>query len=295
MDRHAAGPAGGSLAGAVPRLTRRTWPLLVVSAAAATPMSAEPPTLAVTAVAADADLGLGGGGWEGVPAHPLTLAAPAHDAGAEPLEPGSFQLALRGGVLALRVDLRDGDVATLAGRDGELLYRAGDLAEWFIGWPPTRSAGGELFPRRYLELHVAPNGVRSAYRIDRPVLPEALAAPPFTAEVRVDGTLNDATDRDGGWSAAVFLPLEALARELPGWEPPPAGGGAGSPLTVLVSRINSSATLPLRPGDGGGGPERTTWPPQPQPVFHLRPHHAPLAWPPPEGGSPAAEDLQVTP
>ena len=178
-----------------------------------------------------------------------------------------MQIAYDSTALYLRVEMTDRDVVATATQESDRLFQTGDVAEWFVGSPPT--ADGQ--PGNYLELHVAPDGDRRAYRIDRPGLYQPVPQPPFTAEVRVDGTLNDFSDRDRGWAVLFVLPWSALA------ESTAAGGSAGDirqlPLSLLLGRYNFGHHLPYS-ASGFGGPELSTWPMQPQTAFHLRPHHA---------------------
>ena len=234
-----------------------------------------PPSLSVPA--AEGPLPLSAPAWEQVPAHALTLDAGQIDAGGGLIETGRFRLALAGGSLWLRVDFDDRDVVQTAADDGDELYKAGDVAEWFIGLPPEADASGTLQPASYLELHLAPNGARTAVRIDRPGLYETFFPVPFRGEVSVDGTLNDASNEDRGWSAVMELPLAEIAALLPGFD---ADHPAATPLSVLVSRYNYGRFFGYDDA-GNSGPELSMWPTQPRTAFHLRPFHAPLRFPPP--------------
>ena len=239
----------------------------------ARPAASPPPPEApaeLSVVRRGAPLPLDATGWSDVPRHALTPAQDGLDAGQALREPGSFQMALAEGALWLRVDFDDSDVSAIAEADGENLYDTGDVAEWFIGLAPEPDGQGGLLPRRYLELHLAPNGTRSAYVIDRPMQVRPLATIPFRGEVRIDGRLDDATERDTGWSAVMELPLSELAELLPGFD---AERPRATPLRVLVARYNYSRFLPYR-ADGTAGAELSMWPTQPRVAFHLRPHHA---------------------
>lgn len=210
--------------------------------------------------------------WTARPAVTLNLSLDRLDEGAVLQEPASAQMAHDQDAIYLRLDLTDRDLCTTATTDHDLLFQTGDVAEWFIGSPPrpeldpdTGEPTGRLLPGVYLELHTAPNGLRSAYRIARPGLIEKLQPIPFTAEVQLHGTLNDHTDEDQGWSVLFTLPLDTLRD----------AGIPTSPLTTLIARYNYGNDLPLAP-NGNGSPELTMWPPQPRTAFHLRPSHASL-------------------
>lgn len=215
---------------------------------------------------------------------PMTLNAPAIADGKLPLEPGRFAVTYDAEAVYLSVELTGHDLVTTAVSDHDILYTAGDVAEWFIGTPPstpetdlaTSASGRGQLPGRYLELHAAPNGVRSAYLITRPVLPEAIKPLPFEAEVKLRGTLNDDADRDEGWSVRFILPWSSLQKLDPTLAPDADLTGK---LTMLVGRYNFGHHLPYQ-ANGQAGPELTMWPPQPKTAFHLRPFHAPIHFQP---------------
>lgn len=196
-------------------------------------------------------------------------------------EPGSIQLAYTDQAVYLRVHMEDRDLVTLAERDNDELYKLGDVVEWFIGFPPTVGLEKEvaadrsaslLYPSVYVELHAAPNGLRTAYRWVRPGLIEKMKDIPFTFEYKLDGSLNRHEDADVGWTVLFELPWSSLAASL----------GAASQaelidrsLTMMVGRYNYGHYLPY-PEDGNGQPELTMWPAQPWTRFHLREYHSPI-------------------
>ena len=162
--------------------------------------------------------------------------------------------------LYLRVAMDDADPFTTATADGDVLYTAGDVAELFIGKPPPEdwSASGPG-PGWYLELHVAPTGLRSGYRIAAPGQIEPLAGLPFTAEVERTAT---------GWTTVFTLPWSALREIDPTFQ-------RGDALSVLVGRYNYAPPAGVE-GEELLPRELSMWPTQPRTAFHLRPHHAPL-------------------
>jgi hypothetical protein len=217
----------------------------------------------------------------------MTLDAKAIAEGRTPVDPGRFKISYDPQSIHLYMDMVDRDLVATEDRDGHELYTTGDVAEWFIGTPPRHDPDtGELLPGDYLELHVAPNGTRNALRWIRPGLIEPMPSMPFTAEVALRGTLNDATDTDEGWSVRFTLPWDTLRQLAPGvqtkLQPGPASDGR---LSILVARYNYSHQLPYR-DNGNAGPELTMWPPQPRTAFHLRPFHAPLHFAPAAEPSP---------
>jgi hypothetical protein len=212
--------------------------------------------------------------WDTLPACDLTLDAERIAERKTPFELGSAKIAFDDHAVYLRIDFTDHDIVTTATADHDILYEAGDVAEWFIGTPPT--PGGE--PGVYLELHVAPNGLRTAYRNARPGLIEKIESIPFTAEVAVSGTISDYTDRDRGWSAQFTLPWSVLRELDPVLRPDGCDAGMKQRLTTLVARYNYGHHLPYN-DRGAADPEITMWPTQPITYFHLRPFHAPLTYP----------------
>ncbi|MEM8738055.1 MAG: hypothetical protein AAGG38_06200 [Planctomycetota bacterium] len=229
--------------------------------------------------------------WAQTPETDLTLNRTQIESGAAIHEPGRFQLAYDNIAIYLRLSLIDHDLTATAQNDQDNLYQTGDVAEWFIGTPPppppdTPEASdtpeapdvpanlAPPLPGDYLELHAAPHGVRSAYRILRPG--QVLDFDPQSFQVRVaaHGTLNDPTDRDRGWDVLFTLPWTTLQRLDPGLA---ADQDLTGKLTLLVGRYNYGHHLPYRP-DGAGRPELTMWPTQPKTAFHLRPLHAPLVF-----------------
>ena len=247
--------------------------------------------LRVTATAMETPPTLDDPRWADVPRQGLTLNAEQIAEGQTLHEAGTFQLAHDAEAIYLRVDLVDHDLAATATRPEDRLFLTGDVAEWFIGTPPRSSddpsAGGEgesggkgetkkneagagsAGPAggSYLEMHLAPDGSTRTYRIQRPGLYQPLTEMPFTADLRIDGTLNDPSDRDRGWVGLLVLPRAELARLTGHVE----GGG----LTLLVGRYNYGRHLPFDE-QAAGGPELTMWPTQPRTAFHLRPYHAPI-------------------
>ena len=221
-----------------------------------------PPTATAERVVAPPTLG--GAAWERSPAYPLTLNAQQIAEGEALQYGGTAQFAWDDAALYLRVEMDDADPFTTATADGDVLYQAGDVAEWFVGKPPPEDwSGAGPGPGWYLELHVAPNGLRSGYRITAPGRVEPLREMPFEAEVQ---------RTEAGWAAWFTLPWSALREMDPTFE-------QGDALSVLVGRYN------YPPPAGGEGEvegkdlvprELSMWPTQPETRFHLRPYHAPL-------------------
>lgn len=200
--------------------------------------------------------------WADLPAHTMTFSKDK-PADPQPREPGCFRVAHDTNAVFLKLELTDRDVVTRADADGQKLWLLGDLAEWFIGY--ARPDGTHV---PYYELHITPNGVRSAYLQHRPALLNPVD-PPHRAEVAVDGALNDLTQDDRGWSVQFTLDHAHLDAIKP---------GPDARLTMLVARYNYGRHLPPDPDTGSAGPELTMWPAQPKSRYHLRPFHAPVVF-----------------
>lgn len=205
--------------------------------------------------------------WESIPSQPMTLDAARIADGHQVSEPGGFRFAYDNKAIYLRVDFTDHDVVSNSRIGTHMLFRAGDVAEWFIGTPP--SAAGQ--PGSYYELHVAPDHRLAAFRIDRPGAVKAIEPLPFSAEVSIDGALNTLSGRDASWSAMFILPWDAIEKLDPSYVVkesfPPR-------LTVLVGRHNYEQHVP----NVVDIKERTMWPTQSKTAFHMRNYHAPLVF-----------------
>lgn len=218
--------------------------------------------------------------WSEVPGYPLALSRDRSHAGHQVQEPGRLRLAQTRDALLLRVDMQDRDVVTLAKHDGDDLHTLGDVIEWFIGRPPitpldpeaAAGPGNRRLPAPYVELHVAPNGLRTAYRFVHSGLLERLDTAPFTAEVATAASLDHSAGIDTGWAVFNTLPRAGLAKLL-GVDTDP--GLTHTPLTMFVGRYNFGRHL-ASPAGEEARPELTMWPAQPQTRYHLRDHHAPV-------------------
>lgn len=228
---------------------------------------AERPTVPAVAIQVfDAALDIDDARWGQLPSYPMSLSQDRTQRGHHVRASGTFQVASNSKHLYLRTDFEDSDLVSFAESDGGKIYQQGDVSEWFIGLGPCPD--GQPMP--YLELHIVPTGHMAAFRIIRPGLVEELDPQIFDAEVKINGTLNDASDRDQGWTAWFSIERDRLA-ELIGLETPLPEAG----LRMLVARYNYSHFLPYD-RHGVGGPELSMWPIQPRTAFHLRPYHAQL-------------------
>jgi len=164
-------------------------------------------------------------------------------------EGGSVALAWDSTHLYLAAQLADSDVLQDNEQDQQPHFKSGDVLELFL--KPKDS----LY---YWELYVTPNGNRTVYFLEgggRKFLPSSTQQDPSWLQVAatVQGSYNDPTDTDTGWTAEMAIPLTVLASK-------------GSSLTpahtwsVLVGRYNYSIHLPSL--------ELSMTPAQPSTYFH---------------------------
>ena len=156
----------------------------------------------------------------------------------EEWESGSVRLLRDGKRLYVGIEFQDRDVQAHGDRDQQRHYLMGDLAEIFIK-PENASC--------YWEIYVTPRGHKTVYFFPSrgyygmaPIF-DAPITPGLETAAVVDGTLNDYTDTDRGWSAEVSIPLTSLK----GVDGRPLA--ADVPWTVLISRYNYGVQLSTRP------------------------------------------------
>ncbi|MBE6366900.1 MAG: hypothetical protein E7052_03185 [Lentisphaerae bacterium] len=152
----------------------------------------------------------------------------------DPFQPGSFRLLYNDKYLYLGIDFEDSDVIAGSTKNQSRLYRTGDLAELFL----TPGNG-----HAYFEIYVNPVGAHTFYVFPgggvanlEMMFDENKITAGIIAAAQVQGTLNNHSDRDRGWSAELAVPLEKLA--IFGIE-----FAFGKPWTILVSRYNYAVHL----------------------------------------------------
>jgi len=195
--------------------------------------------------------------WQAAPSSFLRLPGP--DPTGQLVEAGAVQFAYDKTYLYVAVRLDDSDVVANGETHGLHHYLLGDLVELFIQ---------PLGQTCYWELYVTPKSMRTAFFFPgggRVGLPENITdAFPFEAMASVDGTLNNWSDRDRGWSAEMAIPVGALVRDDAAWRP-------GSQWRVFLGRYNYSRWLESK--------ELSGWPRLPVVNFHLRSRYAVLELP----------------
>ncbi len=169
--------------------------------------------------------------------------------GTKLLNSGYVQFLWDGKTLYVAVQMEDGDVVAEGVEDQTHLYQMGDTIEVFLK-PRDRNF--------YWEIYGTPNLKKSVFFYPgrgRLFVPSSTAHPvDVTVTAAVDGTLNDCSDQDKGWSLIIAIPVEMLERQGYSFRP-------GQNWTVLVARQNFSADLPLK--------ELSTHTPLSQIDFHL--------------------------
>jgi hypothetical protein len=188
--------------------------------------------------------------WARAPAYVLSLPLDRAADGRTPAEGGRARFAWNEEWFYMAIEFTDSDVVAEGTEDGEHHYKLGDLAELFL-WPDAHSW--------YWELYVTPAGKYTAFFFPGPGrlgLPSGFTNhATLTVAAQTQGTLNDWTDVDRGWTAEMAVPVKALTQRGEAW-------GPGSPWRLLVGRYNYSAHLPAL--------EYSSMPELSRTSFHLR-------------------------
>ncbi len=195
--------------------------------------------------------------WDKAPVYPLHLADDRDPNGLDKVqEPGEARLAWDENNLYVAVHYFDSDVVAEGKKDNEMHCFKGDVGEVFIK---------NEHHTVYWELYVTPHGKKSTF-----FFPGWARSLPSSFEykmklpvaARVEGTLNDWTDRDQGWVGEMAIPRGELARQ---GVPFPSDG-----WTILVARYNYGRYLDKQ------GPELTMTPRLPKTNYHDLPNYARL-------------------
>ena len=169
--------------------------------------------------------------WALAPAYPMSLGGDAVADGKTLQEGGTVKFLWDDQYLYMGVEFQDSDVVAEGEEDGLHHYSLGDLAELFL-WPEDQTWYWELYvtPRSKQTTFFFPSGGRLG-------LPSGFKEG-FRMNVgaKVDGTLNDWTDRDRKWTAEMAVPVKDLTARGEKW-------GPGAAWRVLVGRYNYSRYL----------------------------------------------------
>jgi hypothetical protein len=188
--------------------------------------------------------------WQTATAYPMCLSTDQSGKGKEVQEGGTVRLAWDSNNVYLAVAFTDSDVVAEGDKDGLHHYQLGDLAELFL-WPEDQTWYVEMYvtPRGNFTSFFFPSGGRG--------LPSTTASNAFPLRVaaKVDGTLNDWSDRDRQWTGEMAVPVSELTARG-------ARVGPGTAWRVLVGRYNYSRWLFTS--------ELTETPALPATNYHLR-------------------------
>jgi hypothetical protein len=196
--------------------------------------------------------------WQQAQVYPLNLSLEAQGKGQRLQEPGNMRLAWDAQSLYLGIDFTDSDVVAEGTQDGQHHYTLGDLAEFFI-WPEDQTWYWELYvtPKNHQTTFFFPGGGRLG-------IPSTFSQGfRLKTAARVEGTLNDWTDRDRGWTAEMAVPVKELTARGEKW-------GPGSKWRILVARYNYSRYLWTK--------ELSMCPALPGGSYHAREHYGRLVF-----------------
>ncbi len=192
--------------------------------------------------------------WSEATAYKLGLSTDKIAKGAVLKEGGEVRFAWDDKYLYLAASFEDSDIVAQGKKDQLHHYRLGDLCELFLK-PENKSW--------YWELYVTPRGNKTTfffpskgylglpscfeYKFDRKAKLKVAA--------QLDGTLNDWSDKDRGWTAEMAIPLTELTKRGETF-------GEGSLWRFLIGRYNYSYYM-------GEGYENSMAPQLPETNFHL--------------------------
>ena len=157
--------------------------------------------------------------WSQTPAYALHRPGPSD---APPSEGGEVRLLWDERRLYVGARLVDSDVVQTCLEDHQHHYRTGDVLELFLKPENPRNA------TCYWECYVTPAGNRTAFFFATRGAPiEVQCDTGLTVAAAVQGTLNDRSDRDRGWSAVMAVPIADLTSRG-------AAFGPGAAWRILV-------------------------------------------------------------
>ncbi len=154
--------------------------------------------------------------------------------------------------------LEDHDVVQTTEEEQQHSYKTGDVLEVFL-WP-------DQFPF-YWEIYSTPNSKRTVFFFPAGgypkggVLSSTELPPGLEAASQIQGSLNDSSDRDEGWSTEMRISKAELAKQGVKFEP-------GQSWRCLIARYNYSKKFYLE--------QNSTYPQLPQFNYHIRGYYAPV-------------------
>lgn len=185
-------------------------------------------------------------------------------------EPGKVRVAWDDNWLYVAFDFTDSDVVAEGKKDGLHHYKMGDLAEVFIK-PDNQSWCWELY--------ATPTGKKTTFFFPsqgRMGLPSnfeyKFQKGRLKVAAKVNGTLNNYSDRDKGWTAEMAIPISELTSRGEKFDPQ-------TPWRLFVGRYNYSYHLPRK--------ELSMMPRLPKTNYHLIDSYATLKLEPKGSGAKA--------
>jgi hypothetical protein len=201
--------------------------------------------------------------WRNAPVYALKRSVNDNKSMLPLQEAGNVRFAWDETYLYMAVEFADSDLVALKEQDNEHHYKFGDVAELFV--KPGDKPG-------YWELYVTPAGYKTSFfiqargRLGLPDSPEVKETG-LTVGARRQGTLNDATDKDTGWTAEMAMPVKDL-------ESTGAKFAPGQNWKVFTGRYNYAIGLE-------DGPELSMFPQLPVTNYHSIRRYAILDLQPP--------------
>ena len=159
--------------------------------------------------------------------------------------------------------MHDEDVVSLnkKGQNQTFLYREADTLEIFM-WP--------VQGQHYWELYVTPTNNKTSFFFPSggmtfmpSLMADAPIMPGYEVAATIQGTLNDHSDRDKGWTTEVRIPLKEINAKGIKFAP-------GQEWKILFSRYNYSHFFYTR--------QNSAYPKLPFCNFHLRNYYAPVVF-----------------
>lgn len=178
--------------------------------------------------------------WKNAPAYSLLkLVYTIPDINRKPAESGSVQYLYDDKYLYIRADFKDSDIMTNAQKDGGHFYKQGDLLEIFI------KPGNANY---YWEIYATPSKLQTRFHFGSRStvgLPSGFAHRDVGIKIasKINGSMNDASDRDHGYILLVAIPISELNRPhaIDGIKKYPAGTvpfAPGSDWRIQSARYN---------------------------------------------------------
>jgi hypothetical protein len=164
----------------------------------------------------------------------LINAQSANDIRVLPQERASVKYLYDQSYFYIKADLADSDIVQQAAQSGGHLYMEGDLLEIFIKVP------GQPY---YWEIYGTPHRLHTVFYYSRQgKVPASLdlstGATPIRVAARLNGSLNDPSDVDKGYSILLAIPRSELEKNGVKFT-------SGSQWIILTGRYNYSRYLPL--------------------------------------------------